>query len=322
MKIPAKLKLANLPAPVQEISFRGKKFLMKRDDFTGMELSGNKVRKLEFILAQAKKEKADIIFTCGGEQSNHARATTIAAAQLGMKCKLFLWGEDRKTAEGNLFLDKLTGCDISFLNKIQYSKVNEIMFDERSKLVSRGKKVYVIPEGGSTTLGIWGYISFMQELNQQLNLKKLNGILIAAGSGGTAAGLMLGAALLKSKVKIYAVNVLYNKETIRNKILKLAEAGNLEYKLGLKINPEDLIILDGYSEEGYKNISLEKVMLLREFFSGTSILLDPAYTGKAFVAFTDNFLTQKKENVLFVHTGGLFGVFAKRGEYLRNYPRF
>ena len=79
MKIPSKIKLANLPTPIQEISFQGKKFFMKRDDFTGMELSGNKVRKLEYILAQAKKEKADIIFTCGGEQSNHARATAIAA---------------------------------------------------------------------------------------------------------------------------------------------------------------------------------------------------------------------------------------------------
>ncbi len=173
MKIPSKLDLSNLPTPVQEISFRGKKFLMKRDDFSGMELSGNKVRKLEYILAQAKKEKADVVFTCGGEQSNHARATAIAALKIGMKCKLFLWGTDKKNSDGNLFLDTLAGCEISFLNKEDYSRVNEIMFEERKKYLKKGKKVYVIPEGGSTTLGIWGYISFMQELSKQIDLKSI-----------------------------------------------------------------------------------------------------------------------------------------------------
>ena len=88
-----------------------------------MELSGNKVRKLEYILAQAKREKADMIFTCGGEQSNHARATAIAAAKLGIKCKLFLWGKNKSSPDGNLFLDKLAGCEISFLNKAEYSRM-------------------------------------------------------------------------------------------------------------------------------------------------------------------------------------------------------
>lgn len=316
MKVPAKLNLANLPTPVQEISFEGKKFLIKRDDLTGIELSGNKVRKLEYILAQAKKEKADMVFTCGGEQSNHARATAIAAAKLGIKCKLFLWGTDKSNSDGNLFLDKLIGCEILFLNKLEYSHVNEIMFDERKKLLKKGKNVYVIPEGGSTTLGIWGYISFMQELNKQINLKKTNGIVTAAGSGGTAAGLMLGSSLLKLNLKICVVNVLYSESVIRNKIIRLAEAGNLDYKLGVKVNKDNLVVLNGYSKEGYKNISKDKVELIKSFFHQTGILLDPAYTGKAFTAFSDNFLSKKNEKVLFVHTGGLFGIFGKRKDYL------
>jgi D-cysteine desulfhydrase len=316
MKIPPRLNLANLPTPVQEISFQGKKFLIKRDDLTGMELSGNKVRKLEYILAQAMKEKADTVFTCGGEQSNHARATAIAAAKLGMKSKLFLWGTDKNNSDGNLFIDKLLGCEITFLNREKYSQVNEIMFEESKKLLKKGKKVYVIPEGGSTTLGIWGYISFVQELNKQIDLKMINGILTAAGSGGTAAGLLLGSSLLKLNLKIYAVNVLYSESVIRNKIIQLADAGNLEYKLGAKINRDDLVILDGYSKEGYKNISNDKLKLIKSFFGQTGILLDPAYTGKAFTAFNDNFLGKKKGKVLFNHTGGLFGVFGKRKEYL------
>ena len=316
MKLPTKLNLANLPSPVQEISFQGKKFLIKRDDLTGMELSGNKVRKLEYIFAQAKREKTNIVFTCGGEQSNHARATAIAASKLGMKCKLFLWGKDKNDPNGNLFLDKLTGCEICFLNKTEYSRVNEIMFDERKKLLKKGEKVYVIPEGGSTTLGIWGYISFIEELNKQIDLKKIDGIVTAAGSGGTAAGLMLGSSLLKLKLKIYAVNVFYDESTIKNKIIQLAEAGNLEYKLGLKVNADNLAVLDGYSEEGYKSISKDKVRLIKSLFRQTGILLDPAYTGKAFAAFNEHFLGKKREKVLFLHTGGLYGVFGKIKEYL------
>ena len=316
MKIPPKLGLANLPTPIQEISFRGKKFLVKRDDLTGMELSGNKVRKLEYILAQAKKEKAEIVFTCGGEQSNHARATAIAASKIGMKCKLFLWGNSKTEVDGNLFLDKLTGCEISFLNRVEYLSVNEIMFEERKKLLKKGKKVYVIPEGGSTTLGIWGYITFVQELNKQIDLKKIDGIVTAAGSGGTAAGLILGSSLLKLDLKIFAVNVLYSESVIKNKIIQLVEEGNLDYQLGAKIYVDNMVILDGYSKEGYKNISKEKVKLVKSFFRQTGILLDPAYTGKAFAAFNDNFLGKNIGKVIFLHTGGLFGIFGKRKEYL------
>lgn len=316
MKVLPKLQLANLPTPIQEVSFNGRKFLIKRDDFTGMELSGNKIRKLEYILAQAKKEKADVIFTCGGDQSNHARATAIAAAKLGMKSRLFLWGKNEAAAEGNLFLDKLTGCDITFLNKNEYSNVNGIMFEERKKVLKRGKNAYVIPEGGSTTLGIWGYISFMQELSKQIDLKNINGILTASGSGGTSAGLLLGSAMLGFNLKIYSVNVLYSKSIIQNKIVRLAEAANLEYKLRANINPDNLIILDGYSVEGYKSISVSKLKVIREFYKQTGILLDPAYTGKAFAAFNDYFLMRRSERVLFVHTGGLFGIFGKRKKYL------
>lgn len=316
MKIPSKINLANLPTPIQEVQFNGKKVLIKRDDFTGLELSGNKVRKLEYILAQAKRETVDIIFTCGGDQSNHARATAIAAARLGMKCRLFLWGADKNIPDGNLFLDQLTGCEIKFLNKSEYSQVNEIMFEERKRLLKKGKNAFVIPEGGSTTLGIWGYISFLQELSKQIDLNTIDGILTAAGSGGTSAGLLLGSSLLNLNLKIYAANVLYSAEVIKQKILTLAEAGNLDYKLNTKIRKDNLVILDGYSKEGYKNISLAKLKLIKSFFKQTGILLDPAYTGKAFTAYHDNFLKKKKGKVLFLHTGGLFGVFGRRQAYL------
>ena len=319
MIIPKKIKLANLPTPLQTIKFESKNFLIKRDDMTGIELSGNKVRKLEYLIYQAKKEKADIIFTDGGDQSNHARATVIAASCAGIKSKLFLWGKDKPNADGNLFLDKFYGAEIYFLNKKEYSNVNDIMFEERAKQLKNGKNVYVIPEGGSTTLGIWGYVSFLDELKNQIALNKLEGIAIAAGSGGTAAGLLAGAAKLNKNLKVYAVNVLYPENEIRQKILQLAEGCLLDYGIPGKINEDNLIILDGYSREGYKSITADKLNLIKRFSRSTGVLLDPAYTGKAFKAYYDNFILKNKGNkVLFLHTGGLFGVFGRREEYLKS----
>jgi len=317
MKIPPKTKLANIPTPLEKVSFEDQNFLIKRDDLTGIELSGNKVRKLEYIFYDAKKKKSDIVFTCGGEQSNHARATAIAAAKTGMKSKLFLWGDDTKKAEGNLFLDKFIGAELTFLNKKNYDNVNQIMFDESQALRKKGKKVYVIPEGGSSTLGIWGYINFMDELKNQIDLKKLNGIVIAAGSGGTAAGLLTGISLLKLNMNIFAVNVLYNKDVIKTKILQLAKGCVLDYNLPCQVDENNLKIIDGYSKEGYKNITKNKLSLIKKFALQSGIILDPAYTGKAFAAYYDKFLLKNKgmKNI-FVHTGGLFGVFGKKEKYL------
>ena len=210
------------------------------------------------------------------------------------------------------------GAEITFLNKKEYGNVNNIMFEERKKLLRKGKKVYVIPEGGSTTLGIWGYVSFIFELQKQIDLKKINGILVAAGSGGTAAGLLVGLALIKSNIKVYAVNVLYSKDVIRKKILQLAEGCLLDFKIKSKLNENNLEVLDGYSKEGYKNITKDKLELIKKFAVDKGIILDPAYTGKAFNAYYKNFLIKNLGmRVIFLHTGGLYGVFGKRGEYLK-----
>ena len=317
MKTPKKLDLANIPTPVQKLKFNGSEFLIKRDDYTGVELSGNKIRKLEYLLYDAKKKKADYVFTRGGEQSNHARATAVAAAQVGIKSKLFLWGQDRKTAEGNLFLDKMVGAEINFLNKKDYRFADDKMEEEKERFAARGLNAVVIPEGGSSPLGIWGYINFVEELKTQISKNKINAILHAAGSGGTSAGLLVGAALHNLPVKILSVNVLYDPDEFKSKIIDLAERAVAEYKIDVKVNPDNLEMIDGYSEEGYKHISEDKVELFRQFAKQTGILLDPTYAGKAFFAFNDLFLNEKKTTkTLFLHTGGIYGAFAKRGKYL------
>lgn len=317
MKQPKRLSLANIPTPLFQTEFRGKKFWLKRDDFTGIELSGNKVRKLEFLLYDAKKKNADYILTCGGDQSNHARATAIAATSLGFKTKLFLWGNENQKPDGNLFLDRLTNTEIVFLNKKQYENVNQIMEQERLALKSKGEKAYVIGTGGSSTLGIWGYINFVFELSKQINLNKIKGIILAAGSGGTASGILVGAALLGYKFKVFSVTVIDNKEIISNKILELANNCIKEFKFSIKIKSKNLKIIDGYSEEGYKFITQDKIKILKEFMLKNGILFDPVYTGKAFVAFNDIFLTKADSNkYIFLHTGGMFGTFAKKKDFL------
>lgn len=319
MKKPKKILLANLPTPLQTLSYKDKKFLIKRDDMTGVELTGNKVRKLEYLIYAAKKEKADIVFTTGGEQSNHARATVIAAARTGLKTRIYLWGKEAANPEGNLFLDKVFGAEILYLNKKEFENVNNIMFDDRKKLLGKGKNSFVIPEGGSTTLGVWGYVDFIEELNNQVDLKKISGIFCAAGSGGTAAGLLAGLAFYGLNLKIYAVNVLYGKEEIKKKILNLANGCLWDYKLPGGINESNLIILDGYSDEGYKKISPDKLNLIIRFAGNTGILFDPAYTGKAFYAYAENILNKNLGmKTIFLHTGGIYGVFGKRKEYLRS----
>jgi len=318
MIIPNKINLAHLPTPLEKIKFHSKEFLIKRDDYTGSDFLGNKIRKLEYLLYEAKKEKSDIIFTCGADQSNHSRATASAAAKIGIKTRLFLWGEEKKYPDGNLFLNKMYGAEITYLNNNEFANVDEVMTEERRKLLKKGKRVYVIPAGGSSTLGIWGYITFINELKKQVDLRNINEIFSACGSGGTAAGLLVGAALNKFKLKIFAVNVLLPKEIIRKKILQLAEGVILDFKLPCSIDESKLEIIDGYSKEGYKNISEDKIKLITEFAGSTGILLDPAYTGKAFCAYNDLILEKGKgKKVIFLHTGGIFGTFPKRKEFLQ-----
>jgi D-cysteine desulfhydrase len=317
MRVPKKFSLANIPTPVQLIQFEGNSFLIKRDDYTGTELSGNKIRKLDYLMYQARKDKAEYIFTAGGDQSNHARAAAVYAARLGLKCRLFLWGSESAASDGNLFIDKFSGAHITYLSKKEFFNVNNIMTRECRQYTAEGKNVYIIPPGGSTTLGIWGYINFINELKEQTDLNKLKGIVFASGSGGTAAGLLTGISLLGLKTKVYAVNVLDSYESTRKTILRLAEGCILDFKLPCGFSENQLEVLDGYSTEGYKSISDDKLRLLKKFARSTGIILDPAYTGKAFAAYYDRFLSKGKGGkVLFLHTGGLFGVFAKREQYL------
>lgn len=315
MIIPEKFDIANLPTPEQKVKFDGAEFTIKRDDFTGTEFSGNKIRKLEYLLADAVSKKAEKLYTCGGIQSNHARATAFAGVKYGLKSRLYLRGEDTGIYEGNLFLNKFLGAELKFVTQEEYDNIDEIMAQDAQ---NDSAEVYVIPEGGSNEIGAWGYVDFIKEVFSNKDSNEYSGVLSACGSGGTSAGMLVGSQLNNLDLDIYVINVCNDEEHFRNRIEKIVENMISKYQLGLDIDFSRLKIFDGFSEEGYTNIIDPKLEVIRKLCRETGILLDPVYTGKAFYAYREKFIkTGEAEKILFVHTGGLFGVFARRNEYLK-----
>jgi D-cysteine desulfhydrase len=172
---PARLFLANLPTRIEKLdnltrSLGGSDIWIKRDDLTGCATSGNKIRKLEFSIADALKNRADTIITCGWLNSNHARATAIISAKMNLKSILLLHGEEPTNFQGNIFLNKLTGAEIRYLSAGEYEKRHEIMCDIEEELKREGKKGYSIPAGATNSIGIWGYINAAREIRTRLQI--------------------------------------------------------------------------------------------------------------------------------------------------------
>lgn len=194
-----RIRLANLPTKIEKLDRLshelGKNIYIKRDDQTGTEISGNKIRKLEFSVGEALENNCDYLITCGGIQSNHARATAAVAAKLGLGSYLVLRGDEKEEAEGNLFLDKMLGANIRFVTSEEYKNHRtKIMEGIRIQLEEEGYKGYIIPEGASNAIGSLGYVNAMEEiLEQEKELGiKFDAIVVTVGSGGTYAGLYYG----------------------------------------------------------------------------------------------------------------------------------
>ena len=319
-----RLALANLPTPLEPWSPpgipEGIDLWIKRDDCTGSTLSGNKARKLEFLLAEALAQGCDTVITCGGIQSNHARATAIAARQLGMDSHLLLNTTEPDSDPGfvgNLLLNRLVGSTIHLITFEQYAQRIELMEELAATLRNGGHKPYVIPEGGSNALGTWGYIEAMQELAEQTNERELaiDDVVFACGSGGTAAGVALGAHLSGLNARVHAVPVCNDATYFHDRINHLfAELGASEKSASL------LDMLEGYVGRGYARSTPEELACLREVARTTGILLDPVYTGKAFYGLVSE-LTRAPDrfqgrSIVFLHTGGLFGLYDKTEELI------
>jgi len=286
---------------------------VKRDDLTGSTLSGNKIRKLEYLLAQAQAEGADTIVTCGGEQSNHCRATAVAAVELGMRPYLLLRTEDPSrppATEANILLDRLVGAEIRWVSRPEYARRAELFVEVADALRAAGRRPYLIPEGGSNALGAWGYIDAVEELAKELGPGKAT-LVYAAGSGGTGAGLILGVKLLGLPWRVVGINVCDDRDYFVRVIGEIIEAAITEYELSLAFERSEIEILDGYVGAGYAKSRPEELAALRDLARSEGLILDPVYTGKAWYGLQQQLSlgTSLGERLVFLHTGGIYGLF-------------
>ena len=321
---PPRIDLARLPTPLQPLERWSEKLgvdlMIKRDDLTGAVLSGNKIRKLEFVLADARLKQADTVLTCGGEQSNHCRATAVAAAMLGFHCRLLLRTADPSVPpppEGNILLDRMAGAEIIWITPAEYRLRDAFFEREAGALRSQGKVPYIIPEGASDDIGAWGYIRAMEELVRDIS--SLPGgdepvtVIHACGSGGTAAGLIIGAKLSGRPIRIASVNVCDDSDYFIKVVGDICEKTIANHQLDIGFDRRrDIDIIDGYVGRGYALSRPEELRLICEVARTEGIFLDPVYTGKAFYG-----MVQELERVpgcfgkriVFIHTGGIFGLF-------------
>ena len=327
---PPRVPMARIPTPVEPLKRMSEKLgvdlYVKRDDLTGVELTGNKVRKLEFVMADALQQKADVVLTCGGAQSNHSRATAVAAAKLGMRSRLILRTPDPfnpPALEGNLLLDRLAGSDILWITPEQYKRRDEIFAREAARLRRAGANPYVIPEGASNALGAWGYIYAAAELKQDIQKlprgsSRRTTIIHAAGSGGTTAGLILGTKLVGLNARIVGLNVCDDRDYFIKAIGKICEDCISRYGLNVSFSREsDIEIVDGYVGLGYALSRPEELSLLMEVAATEGLFLDPVYTGKAFFGMAQELRRDARvfgDQIIFLHTGGIFGLLPKANQ--------
>ena len=320
---PRKVDLACTPTPLQYLARasekwgRGHRLWVKRDDLTGSTLSGNKVRKLEFIAAYAIDNGYDTLITAGGIQSNHCRATAFVGAQLGLGVHLLLRGEEPADRDGNFLLDHLAGARISCYPNKQYVAEEAALFRQwQEHYASEGHKALIVPIGGSDEIGIWGYIAACEELSadfEKAGIAQAH-VVTATGSGGTQAGLPLGAQIHQLPATIWGINVRDDEQYFLDKISSDAQAWRKRYP-GVPEVPVVPRVLDGYVGRGYGIAQPEIFDLIAQLSRMEGLVLDPVYTGKAFAGMLAELEAGRFADcldIVFIHTGGLYGVFPQR----------
>ncbi|AXW87539.1 D-cysteine desulfhydrase [Lonsdalea britannica] len=321
-----RLSLGHFPTPLEPLPaltayLNGPTIYIKRDDATGLATGGNKTRKLEFLLAEALQQEADIILTQGATQSNHVRQTIAAAAKLGLKTKVLLekrvkdYGEPYQRS-GNILLDDLLGGEIvdHLPGGTDMQQALETLADE---LRREGRRPYVIPGGGSNVTGALGYVACAEELLFQSSQQRLriDHIVHASGSSGTQAGLVAGLTAVRSGIPVLGISVRAPKEKQEENVYRLAQ--QIWQRLGIEEDlPRDAVQANSdYVGEGYgiPNEGTREALQLLARLEG--ILLDPVYSGKGMAGLIDLIRKghfKKGEQVVFIHTGGSAGLFGYR----------
>jgi len=313
------LQLANRPTPIETCPFlaadlKNAPYIhIKRDDYIGYLVGGNKVRKLEYVMAEAVQQKATAVITMGSVQSNHARTTAMVARRFGMKCELVLNGDPHDPPCANYLINKKLGIPIHLVSSRE--ERIKIMDSVASRMESEGEKVYRIPLGASDSMGALGFVTAFKEiLTQEAELGiRFDHIIISSSSGGTQAGLEIGKRLFnRPELKIIGISPDDPGQSIKRKIVAIGHPVLKDFRSSMELLESDIEVDDNFIGAGYGVPTPASLEAAEMFNKNEGILLDPVYTAKAaagLLNFIRNGRFKPESNVLFWHTGGLMSIF-------------
>ena len=317
--------LAHLPTPLEPLDrlsaeLGGPRLWVKRDDATGLAIGGNKVRKLEYLLADAEAQGCDVVLTIGATQSNHCRQTAAAAARLGLECELLLehrfpeWSADYNQG-GNLQLDTMLGATI--IDHERGTDLVAAMADRAAALEAQGRRPYQIPLGGSSVIGAMGYRTAAVEILRQAEVFGFTPreIVHATSSGGTQAGLIAGLAIKRSSVPVLGISAGGSTEYLTPIVRRLAEGVVEQIGIDRHFGPNAVVVDDSHVGEAYgiPTDAMHEAVSMCARLEG--LLLDPVYSGKGMAGLIHHIREGRydaDDDVVFIHTGGTPALFAYR----------
>ena len=316
-----KIEILHLPTPLERLNNvsddLGINLYCKRDDLTNLATGGNKLRKLEYFLKDALDQGATMLITEGGCQTNHGRLTAAVATKYGLKCAIVTEDEYPGEISANLLLDGMMGCPVYFVKDMETGRQAVI-----DKYTAEGEKVYYVPMGGSNELGILGYYECAMELTAQAKAAGIEDatVFTTVGSMGTYMGLLLGLRNEGSPLKLKGINVLPYEgsedltENLKDALLEYYHKIQDFYGLDLELTKDDFDVETAYIHGAYNNPLPEIRDVMYYLARKEAIIIDPCYTGKTFEGMVDLIKKgsiAKGENVIFMHTGGLPGIYTK-----------
>jgi D-cysteine desulfhydrase family pyridoxal phosphate-dependent enzyme len=322
-----RVRLGTLPTPLQEAprlrealggSTRCPRMLIKRDDLTGLAFGGNKVRKLEFLIADALANDATVIVTAGAVQSNHARLTAAAARVAELGAVLVLDTPDEQPSmQGNLLLDRLLGAETRFVP--EGTEMNAAIAAVGEELAAKGERPYLIPVGGSNAIGALGYVSATLELvNQCFEIGIApSRLYYANGSRGTQAGLVLGAKIFHAPYVVQGIAVSGGEPEKIHRAVRIANEAAAFLAVDVRVCADDLVNDNSYIGPGYGVLTPECVEAIALTAQTEAIFLDPVYSGKSMAGMIGHIrggMIEPSETIIFLHTGGTPALFAKASE--------
>ncbi|HET7876859.1 MAG TPA: D-cysteine desulfhydrase family protein [Methylomirabilota bacterium] len=320
MNSPPRVELALAPTPILKLHRLshdlGVELYLKRDDLTGLLESGNKVRKLEFLVGEALHQGADTLVTCGTLQSNCCRAVSAVAARLGLHAVLAVKGARPEAYDGNLLLDRLLGAEVHYLSEAEFARADEVLERLAWEVRSRGRRPYIIPESGSNEVGALGYLECAVELAGQIShgAPRFDTVVITVFSGGSQAGLLMGKQLAGLPAEIVGVPISFSAEHVRGYIGRTIDKAIRRFGFAIDV-PKTIHLLDGYQGAGRAGVGDAELGLIMRLARQEGVVLDPVYTAKAFSGLVDTLTRDPKalgQRVCFIHTGGLYSLFPYR----------